>query len=280
MVYYMKIIFFLIGIIFFNSVSFAQEKKESDQQIKGFNFIQYKDGGAEKLKLNGESAEVEDNNIKIDDISAISFGEKSALKLKAREGNFNKGESLVHLKDNVVVTATDGTTLFTDHLDWNTETKNASTDSPISIKKADLKVDGKGVFCNLEDKTAELKEDVNVSIASLANEDSSAPDVLGSSEPRTIITCDGPLELNYKKNHAIFHNNVRVEDSRGNILADRMDVYFSIDTRRVKCVLARGNVRIINGENITYSEKAIYLVDQGRVILPNRPKLVIKNNAN
>lgn len=262
-------------------VSFAQEKKESDQQIKGFNFIQYKDGGAEKWKLNGKSAEVKDNNIKIDDISAISFfGEKSALKLKAREGNFNKGESLVHLKDNVVVTATDGTTLSTDHLDWNTETKNASTDSPVSIKKADLKVDGKGAFCNLEEKTAELKEDVNVSIASLSNEDSSAPDVLGSSEPRTIITCDGPLELNYKKNHAIFHNNVRVEDSRGNILADRMDVYFSIDTRRVKCVLARGNVRIINGENITYSEKAIYLVDQGRVILPNRPKLVIKNNAN
>ena len=69
-----------------------------------------------------------------------------------------------------------------------------------------------------------------------------------------------------------------MEDSKGNIIADRIDVYFSPETRRVKCVVARGNVKIMNGKNITYSEKAIYLVDQGRVILPNRPKLVIQKN--
>ena len=44
-------------------------------------------------------------------------------------------------------------------------------------------------------------------------------------------------------------------------------------------MVARGNVRIVNGENVTYSEKAIYLVDQGRVVLPKRPKLVMQKES-
>ncbi|MBU4457629.1 MAG: hypothetical protein KJ902_02690, partial [Candidatus Omnitrophica bacterium] len=76
---------------------------------------------------------------------------------------------------------------------------------------------------------------------------------------------------------ATFQNNVEVKDVEGNIFADRIDVYFNPGSKRVKCVVARGNVRIINGENVTYSEKAIYLVDEGRVILPKRPRLVIQN---
>ena len=109
---------------------------------------------------------------------------------------------------------------------------------------------------------------------------SDASTLLGTDKPqatKTTITCDGPLELNYKKNRASFLNNVKVEDREGNIFADRIDVYYNPTTRRIKCVVARDNVRIVNGENVTYSEKAIYLVDEGRVVLPNRPKLVIEN---
>ena len=68
----------------------------------------------------------------------------------------------------------------------------------------------------------------------------------------------------------------KVRDAEGNIIADRIDVYFGKDTRRVRVVVARGNVKIINEGNVTYSEKAIYLVEQGRVVLPKRPKLVIQ----
>jgi lipopolysaccharide assembly outer membrane protein LptD (OstA) len=180
----------------------------------------------------------------------------------------------VQLSDNVVATTTDGTTLMTDRLNWNADTKSASTDSLVRIKKSDMEANGKGAICNLEEQVAKLEKDI---IATIPNMDSGMALIDNKNKKCTIITCDGPLELNYKKSHAVFHKNVKVEDGRGNILANRIDVYFRPDTKRIKCVVGRGNVRIINGDNITYSDKAIYLVEEGRVILPNRPKLVINN---
>lgn len=271
--------FFIIVLFIFATwrICFAEEKQEAAQQeVKDFSFVQYKEGGAEKWKLSGRSAEVLDNEVNIEYLSALSFGEGTILKLKANKGVFDKGENLVHLSDNVVAASTDGTKLTADHLVWDAETKNVSTDGSVNIKRPDMEITGTGAACDIQGKTAELKQEIN---AKLVSDVSGIPNS-ASGKNQTTITCDGPLELNYMQNRAYFHGNVKVEDSRGNIITDRLDVYFSPETKRVKCVVARGNVKIINGENITYSEKAIYLVDQGRVILPNRPKLVIQNNNN
>ena len=276
-----RILFFLLFSFIFSSFSFAEEKKEpAQQEVKDFSFVQYKEGGDQKWKLNGQSAEVVENKVNIDHLSALSFGQGTTLKLKANQGSFDKGDNLVHLKDNVVAATTDGTKLTTDSLLWDAETKNVSTDSAVNIKRPDMQISGTGAVCDLEGKTAELKQNINARLTSGENALLGAmPGNSGRQAQQTTITCDGPLELNYKQNRAFFHGNVKVEDSRGNIIADRIDVYFNPQTRRVKCVVARGNVKIINGENITYSEKAIYLVDQGRVILPNRPKLIIQNDG-
>jgi len=237
--------------------------------------VQYEGGGAKKWKLNGTSAEIEDGKVNIDNISVLAFGEEATLKLKAKEGSFDREKSVVHLEKNVVAKTTDGTTLTTDSLDWNAETKNVSTAEEINVKKNDFEISGKGAEIDMEGKTVEVKKDVTASITSVP------PDYLKKKDDKeqTIITCDGPLEINYKKDRATFLNNVKVEGSEGDIFADRIDLYFNSETRRVKCVVARGNVRIMNGGSVTYSEKAIYLVDEGRVILPKRPKLVINNET-
>jgi LPS export ABC transporter protein LptC len=264
-------------ILIFGSFCSAEEKKETAQQeVKDFSFVQYKEGGDQKWKMSGRSAEVLDNKVNIKYLSALSFGEGMMLKLRARDGIFDKNENIVHLSDNVVMASTDGTKLTTDNLVWDAETKNVSTETVVNIKRSDMEITGTGGNFNMEAQTAELKQDIKAKLVS-SEPETTGPIICSS---QTIITCDGPLELNYKQNRAFFHGNVKVEDSKGSILADRIDVYFSPETRRVKSVIARGNVRIVNGENVTYSEKAIYLVDQGRVILPNRPKLVIQNNEN
>jgi len=273
-----RIIYAIIFLGFsLSSICIAEDKKEQPQQeVKDFSFVQYREGGAEKWKLNGRSAEVLDNKVDIEYMSALSFGAGTMLKLKANKGIFDKGDNMVHLNDDVVVVSTDGTKLATDHMVWDADTKNVSTDGSVSIKRPDMEITGIGATCDIESKTAELKQDIN---ARLVSDEPGIPGPVNTKN-YTTITCDGPLELNYNKNRAFFHGNVKVEDSKGNIMADRIDVYFNPETRRVKCVVGRGNVRIINGENITYSEKAIYLVEQARVILPNRPKLVIQNNNN
>jgi len=267
----MRIMLFLILALFLPSACFAQE--EPEQEVGGFSLVQYKDSGEKNWEMKGKSAELEDNDVNIDEISALSFEQDQVLKLKAKEGRFNRKENTVHLSGNVVLKATDGTTLKTDSLDWNTETRNASTDEAVNIKKADFEVTGKGAEFDPENKIVEVKKDVT------AKFDAVVPRYLAASDKKqaTIITCDGPLELNYNTNRATFKDNVEVKDVEGNIFADRIDVYFNPGSKRIKCVVARGNVRIINGENVTYSEKAIYLVDEGRVILPKRPRLVIQN---
>lgn len=275
-------------ILVFASLCLAEEKKGTVQQeVKDFSFVQYKEGGDQKWKLNGRSADVLDNKVNIEYLSALSFDKGAILKLKAMEGNFDKGENIIHLDNNVIAASTDGTRLTTEHLIWDAETRNVFTDSIVNIKRPNMDITGTGAVCDIEGKTAELKQDISATFKSeeaggggerLASHRGETVPYMMADAPVTTITCDGPLELNYKQNRAFFHGNVKVEDSKGNILADRIDVYFSPETKRVKCVVARGNVRIINGDNITYSDKAVYLVDQGRVILPNRPRLVINNN--
>lgn len=269
----MPILIFILSLVV-SSFCFAQAEEDAGQEMDGFSLVQYESDGTKKWELNGSSADVEEENVKIDDVSALAFGEKTTIKLKARQGNFDREKEMVHLENNVVVKAIDGTGLSTDSLDWDAKTENVSTDAQVTIKRHGFEVEGKGAVCNLQNKTAEVKKDVTVNITS--------PDtgIIQNTDDKiqnTEITCDGPLELNYKKNRATFRNNVKVVDREGTIFADRVDVLFNPGTRKVKCVACKGNVRIINGENVTYSDKAIYLVDQGRVILPKRPKLVIKN---
>ncbi len=270
------------------SFCFAQAEERTDQEMGGFSLVQYEDGGAKKWELSGRSAEVRDGKVKINEVSALTFGGDTTLKLKARQGTFDREQELVHLENNVIVKTTDGTRLSADSLDWDVRTKDVFTDVPVTIKRHGLEAKGIGAEMNLKDKTAKLKKDVTVSITSMAPSylATSDPEPLtsfgyraGNQQATTTITCDGPLELNYKKNRATFRNNVKVVDQEGTIFADRVDVCFSPDSRKIKYIAAKGNVRIVNGENVTYSDKAIYLVDQGRVILPKRPRLVIKNEV-
>ncbi len=269
-------ILFFILILGLCSFCFAEEDTNPAQEVNIFSLVQYEDSGEKKWELSGESAEVEESSVKIDQVSALVFGDPSTVKLKARRGDFDRDTQLVHLEGDVVARSTGGTTLRTDSLYWDAEHRNVFTEREISIREHDFEVSGRGAVYDMENETAELKKDVTANITS---RETGPLRKTEEATRETIITCDGPLDINYKKNRATFQNNVEVEDAEANIFADRIDVYFKEDTRRVRCIVARGGVRIVNEDTVTYSEKAIYLVDQGRVILPRRPKLVIQSGS-
>ena len=88
-----------------------------------------------------------------------------------------------------------------------------------------------------------------------------------------MITCDGPLDIDYENNVAHFYNNVEAIDKRGKISSDQMDVYYSRDKKRVAKIVAKGDVVIENPDgNITYSDYVIYLAEEGRIILGGDPE--------
>lgn len=98
---------------------------------------------------------------------------------------------------------------------------------------------------------------------------------------KTIITCDGDVLFDYEKNLAYFNKNVKVSSDDGNnIDADKITVNMDPATKKVKEIMAEGNVRISNGENITYSDNATYVENDKKVVLSGKPKLVITQEGN
>jgi lipopolysaccharide export system protein LptA len=92
---------------------------------------------------------------------------------------------------------------------------------------------------------------------------------------KTVITCDAEVQFDYEQNQAYFSKNVKVISEDGSIKADKITVYLDPATKRVKEIVAEGNVCITRGENITYSDKATYVEADKKIILIGKPRLVI-----
>ena len=92
---------------------------------------------------------------------------------------------------------------------------------------------------------------------------------------KTIITCDGEVQFDYEKNQAYFTKNVKVMSEDGSIDADKITVYLDSNTRRMREIIAEGNVKITRGENITYSDKASYDESSKKITLSGKPRLIL-----
>jgi lipopolysaccharide assembly outer membrane protein LptD (OstA) len=91
-----------------------------------------------------------------------------------------------------------------------------------------------------------------------------------------IITCSGPLEIEYDKNIATFHNNVHViESPTSEIFCDRMVAEFDFKNKKINKVTAFDNVRIVKDGNTSYSDQAVYTNDDKKIVLTGSPKLII-----
>ncbi|MBU1808594.1 MAG: LPS export ABC transporter periplasmic protein LptC [Candidatus Omnitrophica bacterium] len=92
---------------------------------------------------------------------------------------------------------------------------------------------------------------------------------------KTVITCDGEVQFDYEKNQAYFLKNVKVVNDDGTIDADKITVYLDPTTRRLKEIVAEGNVTIVRGDNTTFSQRASYSETDKKVTLSGRPKLIL-----
>ena len=92
---------------------------------------------------------------------------------------------------------------------------------------------------------------------------------------KTVITCDGDVLFDYQNNHVYFNKNVKVVSEDGSIDADKITINLNTATRKIEEIIAEGNVKMVRGENVTYSEKATYVEADKKVALTGQPKLVI-----
>ncbi|MCX5714340.1 MAG: hypothetical protein NT033_05935, partial [Candidatus Omnitrophica bacterium] len=134
-----------------------------------------------------------------------------------------------------------------------------------------------------------LEKDVTVKINSTPDP-KQAMDMLAMNQ--IIITCDGPLEVDYQHNVATFNNNVTADKGDAVIYCDSMDIYFNntkdkgapktdkpqstvLSGNKIDKILAKGNVKIVKGQNVSFSDEALYTAVDQKIVLKGKPKLVI-----
>jgi len=287
------------AVIFISAVSadlFAapEPEQESDQQVNDFSLAGYGERGKKSWEIAGTSADISTDNVKLKDVTGHLYGEEENIKLTSQRGDFNKAQGKVHLEKDVVITTSSGATLTTDTLDWDRKNNKVSTKDKVNIVRDNMMTEAVGAQGQPGLSQVELKQDVKVDI--LPKED---PDKKGQVQEKVTITCDGPLAVDYEKNIATFNNNVKVERSDSTIYSDKMDIYFlkeekgKLDPKadktnqdkaakdkdqmgsKIDKIVARGNVKIVRGENVSYSDEAVYDAAGGKIVLVGRPKLII-----
>ncbi|MFH0790028.1 MAG: LPS export ABC transporter periplasmic protein LptC [Candidatus Omnitrophota bacterium] len=282
---------------------YAQEQNaagSSDQQISDFSLAGYGDKGKKAWEIAGKSADIFTEVIKLKDITGNLYGETENTRLTSQKGDFNKAEGKIHLEDNVVITTTSGAKLTTDSLDWDRKNQIVSTKDIVNIVRENMWTKACGLRGEPSLKKVNLEEDVKVEIQPQNQSQDKEAALSVNGKERIVITCDGPLEIDYEKNIAVFNNNVKVDRQESQIYADRMEIYFLKSDKKnnaerktelsdpgasvmgntqIDKLVCRGNVKIIRGENTSYSEEAVYSNIDKKIILSGRPRLVLYSSG-
>lgn len=236
----------------------AEEPHQGTQRVYSFSFSKYTSNGERELDISGDSADIFTRNVALVNVIAKAYAEESPVTVTADQGTFDKVTGNVYLRNNVVATSENGARLITERLDIHPSSRQIETDIDAKLKKDNVNVEGTGALSDAQLHKVTFKKNVTVVV-----QDPNAP-----SETPTIITADGPLDVDYKNNIARFSKNVVTQDDRGKLKADYMDVFYGQGSHRVEKIVARGNVVVESKEgNTTYSDRAVYLAQEGRVIL-------------
>jgi len=253
-----------IFLVLFFSCSFALAE-DTDQQFLEFNLSGHSKDGQKSWEVRGESADIFEDTVKLKNVDADLYGDEK-VNLKSKTGNLNKTSGDMHLEEDVVAITETGSKLTTDSLDWKRDSGLITTEDKVVIERQNLVAEGRGAEAKTDFKKAKLKDDVTVEIAS-EDEDKNLK--------KTVITCDGSLDIDYQNSIAVFNDNVKVKDERGEMFSDLMEVFFDTETKGIIKIVAKGNVKIINQENESYCNEAIYTASDKKIKLIGRPKLIL-----
>ena len=252
-----------------------------EQKILSFELANYTDNGIKKWNLKGDSADILKEVVNLSNIDMETYDDPKVT-LTALMGTYDKKNKEISLFKEVEVLTSDGAMLTTDYLKWNGNTDTITTDEPVRMIKNDIVVDGVGALAMPQMKKIIIDKDISVELTtgvidgiettSYEDEFTQSPKARAA---KVMITCHGPLVIDYEKNIAIFEDNVLVDDKRGKIYSDRMEAFLDPNTKNIVKVVAVGSVKVVRGRDSTYSEKAIYTTKDRKIVLIGSPRIYI-----
>ena len=123
-------------------------------------------------------------------------------------------------------------------------------------------IKGRGAVGRLSDNFIQLNHDIEMLI-----------------NKSTLLTCKGPLKIFFKENRMVFYRKVKIVDNRGVLTANRMDVFFDPDQKKVSKIIALGDVTIERGTDTTHSRRAIYTLANGSLRLEGNPQVTLHKES-
>src|SRR3989338_3361639 len=152
----------------------------------------------------------------------------------------------VFLEDNVTLKLKNDTVIKTDHVRWTQNKGILRTNSPVFVTRDSTRIHGMGAYGRLHENFIQINRDIEMIV-----------------QPGTVLTCLGPMKIFYNENRMVYFRHVTVTDAKGTLTSNRMDVYFDPDEKRVREIVALGDVVIDRGSDTTRAERAIYLPATG-----------------
>ena len=236
----------------------GEEEAETTHKVYLFSFTKYAPTGEKEIEIEGDSANILSKTVQLMNVVAKAYAEETPVTITSDRGHYDKINNKVYLQKNVVATTANGTRLLTEELEIHPTQRVMETKVQTEVKKDNINIEGIGARGDTGLKKVRFEKNVTV-IVQDPGDTTAGP---------TVITCDGPLVIDYEKNIAHFKENVVAKDKRGKLMSDIMDVYYNRVSRQVSKIVAIGNVVIENPDgNKTFSDNVIYLADEGRIIL-------------
>jgi LPS export ABC transporter protein LptC len=232
--------------------------------ISTFQLVGHTDAGRKKWEVQGETADLMSEIVELSPVRATSYGQ-TEIKLSAQRGRFNKNTQNVFLFGDVVVTTTDGAELSTQSLNWVESRGEGSTEDWVRVTQPGMTALGLGGTGYPKNKRVWLERKVTVT--------------LEDPKGKTVITCDGPMEVDYGRHKARFWKNVKVVDVKGEIRSDRLDVTFDSQTNRMDKAVFWGHVVIDHGDEKARANRVNYWQLLERIQLIGHPRLVLTTDA-
>ena len=261
----MKKILFLFFIVLFLGVnnSFSQDP---EQKFQGFNLEGYKDDGEKAWEVSGDTANIIGSQIELTNVNADVY-DNEKINVVADTGIINQDSGNMQLSQDVVITSPKGGQVITDTLNWNRNEDLITTDDDIMISDEGLMITGTGLKAHPNMQNAEIKKDVTVMIDAERDQEKESQKV--------IITSDGTMVINQAESFAVFNDNVVAVQGDQTLKADKMEIYFDAKNSTINKIICIGNVEVVQGENLTYAQRAEYNAAEQKLILTGRPKLIL-----
>ena len=242
---------------------------EATQAMSEFTLTGYKPDGGKSWDLKGEGASVEGNIVTIRRPDAVGYDPLRTAYLTATLAEVDQVTRHVRLEHEVTIHTTDGLWLTSPVLHWIPDQNQMATDQPVRIETDHMLLRGRGATGLTQLKEATILKDIELVL------NPSDHDLPAGGAKQVIITCDGPLHLDYERNVATFEQNVHVKDPNGDLYSDQLTAYLDPATHTIKYAEATGHVRIHQDRNTALSERAVYEPAIGKITMVGKPSLLL-----